>query len=74
MKLFDGKTGRDYRITDISGEGEARRRLLDLGFVRGTIIRIYNIAPFKVTMLVGLRGYMLAVRRNTGESILIEEV
>ena len=72
MTLFDGKTGREYRVTGLKSGGEARQRLLDLGFVRGTAIRICNIAPFKATMLVSLRGYLLAVRRETGNYIEIE--
>ena len=73
MTLFDGKQGKEYRVAGIKGEGDVRRRLLDLGFVRGTVIRICNIAPFKSTVLVGLRGYLLAVRRKTGNFIEIIE-
>lgn len=71
MTLFDGKLGKEYKVKNINGGGEARRRLLDLGFVKGTIIKVCNIAPLRVTMLVSLRGYMLAVRRATGELIEI---
>ena len=74
MKLFDGKSGRDYIIADVAGAGETRRRLLDLGFIKGARLTIYNIAPFRTAMLIGLRGYMLAVRKNTGEAISIEEI
>ena len=74
MKLFDGKSGRDYIIADVAGAGETRRRLLDLGFIKGAKLTIYNIAPFRTAMLVGLRGYMLAVRKNTGEAISVEEL
>ena len=74
MTLFDGKPGKEYKVAGIKGGGEARQRLLDLGFVRGTAIRICNVAPFKVTMLVSLRGYLLAVRKETGESIAIREI
>ena len=74
MTLFDGKPGKEYRITGLKGGGEARQRLLDLGFVKGTAISIRNIAPFKTTMLVGLRGYLLAVRRQTGACIEIIEI
>ena len=72
MTLFDGKPGKEYRVAGIKGGGDVRRRLLDLGFVRGTAIKICNIAPFKSTVLVGLRGYMLAVRNQTGKQIEIE--
>ena len=73
MTLFDGKPGKEYRVTGIKGAGDVRRRLLDLGFVRGTVIKILNVAPFKSTVLVGLRGYLLAVRRQTGNFIEITE-
>ena len=74
MTLFDGKIGKRYRVAGIRSGNEARRRLLDLGFVSGTEIKIFNIAPFKAAILVGLRGYLLAVRRQTGEYIEIAEI
>ncbi len=73
MTLFQGETGGEYRVKEITGAKEARRRLLELGFVKGTRLKIYNFAPFKVTMLVSLRGYMLALRQTTGESVIVEE-
>jgi Fe2+ transport system protein FeoA len=43
--------------------------LLDLGFVAGTEFAVLNVAPFGFTVLIGLRGYMLALRRTACELI-----
>ena len=59
-------------MAGVAGGGETRQRLLDLGFVKGTAVKICNIAPFKATVLVSLRGYVLAVRRQTALLVLVD--
>ena len=69
MDISKLKPGETYIVKEITGAGAERQRLLDLGFVPGTPFVAFNIAPFGGTALLGLRGYMLALRQNACDLI-----
>jgi Fe2+ transport system protein FeoA len=71
--LDTGRAGERFVIKTVRAEGAARRRLLDLGFTPGTAVTVHNVAPFGGTVLVGLRGYMLALRENAARLIEVAE-
>jgi DtxR family Mn-dependent transcriptional regulator len=62
-------------ILGISKEcrGEARRRLLDLGFVRGTSIKIDLVSPLKNPIAYLVKGTSIALRHNQASKILIKK-
>lgn len=74
MKLSDLKYGETARISGISEQcqGEARRRLLDLGFVRETIVTVQNISPLGNPVAYSLRDTLIALRHEQAEQIFIE--
>lgn len=74
MTLMDAKINCKYKVNDVLGQGNAKRRLLDMGFTPECIIFVANIAPFGGTILVGLRGFMVALREDAASLIEIEEV
>ncbi|MGI6199959.1 MAG: FeoA family protein [Christensenellales bacterium] len=68
------KVGRMGRVRALSGEGALKRRLLDMGFVPGTTVRMLKKAPFGDPVQVRLRGYSLTLRTRDAKDIWIEEV
>lgn len=56
-------------ITKINGNLKIRTRLLELGFTKGTLVRILNISSLKKSFLLEIRGYILALR-NTAVSLI----
>lgn len=50
-----------------------KRRLLELGFVKDTIIKTDNISILKDVMLFELNGYLLSLRKNIAKYILVME-
>ncbi|GHV00848.1 hypothetical protein FACS1894211_09210 [Clostridia bacterium] len=64
MDISALKAGERYVVESVSGAGNGRQRLLDLGFTPKTELTVFNVAPFGGTVLLGLRGYMLALRQN----------
>lgn len=64
MTLLEAKKGDLLKITGIS-DGENKRKLLDFGFNRGMVLRVITFAPLKKTVLVALRGYVLALRAKS---------
>ena len=69
MDISRLKAGETYVVEAVKGAGDERQRLLDLGFVPGTPLTVFNVAPFGGTVLLGLRGYMLALRQNACDLI-----
>ncbi len=58
-------------VQGVRGRGEIRRRLLEMGFVSGTPLRVVRLAPLADPMEVELHGYHLSLRRSEARTILI---
>ncbi|MBU6427730.1 MAG: ferrous iron transport protein A [Cyanobacteria bacterium REEB65] len=68
-ELLPGQRG---RIARVEGAGAVRRRLLDLGLVCGTEIRVLRAAPFRDPLAFWVRGYQIAMRRRDAAAISVE--
>ena len=62
-------------IIGISKEsrGDSRRRLLDLGFVKGTEISVDLISPMKNPIAYSVKGTSIALRKDQASKILIKK-
>lgn len=56
----------------IAAENGARRRLLEMGFVPGTSLRVVRLAPLGDPMEVELHGYHVSLRLSEAHAILVE--
>lgn len=56
----------------IAAENGARRRLLEMGFVPGTELRVVRLAPLGDPMQIELHGYHISLRRSEARAILVE--
>jgi Fe2+ transport system protein FeoA len=59
-------------ITSIEVDGSLRRRLLDMGLVVGTPVRVRRLAPLGDPMEVCLKGYHLALRKAEAAHIMVQ--
>ena len=64
INLSNLKVGETGYITSVNGNLKLRTRLLELGFTKGTLVRVLNISSLKNSYLVEIRGYILALRRG----------
>lgn len=69
--LADLRAGDRARIRAVRGSGLLRRRLLEMGFVSGTELRVVRIAPLADPMEVELHGYHLSLRRSEAGTVLV---
>ncbi len=67
--LADMQVGEQATILRIRGNGALRQRLLDMGVMRGSAIRVARRAPLGDPIEVMVKGYLLAIRQNEGWSI-----
>ncbi|MEW8959722.1 MAG: ferrous iron transport protein A [Moorella sp. (in: firmicutes)] len=70
-------TGREAVIKEVTGGISLRRRLTELGLVRGSTIKIIrndNFGPIIVSLGNGSGGGRLAIGRGMANKIMVEEV
>lgn len=59
-------------MTAVGDGGDATRRLMDLGLIRGTTVEVIRAAPLGDPIEVRLRGFMLTLRRAEAEHITVD--
>jgi Fe2+ transport system protein FeoA len=69
--LAEMKAGERAVVRAVRGHGLLRRRLLEMGFVSGTTLRVVRLAPLADPMEVELHGYHLSLRRTEAETVLV---
>jgi ferrous iron transport protein A len=74
MKTLKGALpGQKVRVVKLHGQGPIRRRLMDMGLIRGTAVEVRKVAPLGDPIEVRLRGYELSLRKADVDIIEIEE-
>lgn len=73
MTLSAMKPGQSGKITQVGGEGALRLRLLDMGVIPGTKVKLAKAAPLGDPIEIMLRGYSLTLRLEDAQLIRVEE-
>ena len=74
MTLRELNIGKSGRVLAVGGEKVLRRRLLDMGITPRTVISVKKAAPMGDPIELLLRGYILTLRLEDAEKIVVEEV
>lgn len=72
MKLGELSLGESAVVVNVGGEGQLRKRFLDLGITKGTRVTMVRIAPFGDPVEIQLRGYRLTLRKSEASIVEIE--
>lgn len=72
MKLSELASGQECVIVKILGHGAFRKRVMEMGFVRGREVKVLLHAPLKDPIKYEIMGYDVSLRRS--EADLIEVV
>ena len=59
---------------DINLQGKLKYRLLELGIVENTELKLIKYAPLGDPIQISIRGYNLAMRKETAKKIKIEKL
>jgi len=73
MTLKDLKIGKSGLVLAVGGEKILRRRLLEMGITPRTVITVKKAAPMGDPIELLLRGYVLSLRLEDAEKIIIKE-
>lgn len=74
LRLSDAPSGAAAIVTEVTGEGPFRRRLLDMGFVRGACVRVIKSAPLGDPVEYCLGGTHVTLRKHEAERVVITVV
>lgn len=66
------KIGESGKIIEVNGQGDVKRRMIDLGITPGVYILLKKYAPLGDPMEVRVRGYNVALRKSEAENIVVE--
>lgn len=72
VKLSTLKVGQEAKVVRVSAESSLKRRLLDMGVVPGTKVRLEKIAPLGDPIDVIVKGYHLSLRKEEASAITVE--
>jgi len=72
MKLSDLQTGERAVIAKVSGHGGFRKRIVEMGFIKGQIVEVLLNAPLMDPVKYKIMGYEVSLRHD--EAALIEVV
>ncbi|MCK4510282.1 ferrous iron transport protein A [bacterium] len=72
MTLDELRVGQEARIVDITLSGAIGQRLLDMGFVEGTSVKIVRNAPLVDPIDLLVRGYHVSIRHAEAKSVEVE--
>ena len=70
MTLYDLEQGEKGIITKVKGRGSFRKRITEMGFVRGKVITVVKKAPLRDPIEYNIMGYEVSLRK--AEARLVE--
>ena len=69
MKLSELKTGERGVIVKVNGHGGFRKRIIEMGFVKGSKVRVILNAPLRDPIEYEIIGYKISLRREEASKI-----
>lgn len=69
MRLSDLKTSESATILKVHGHGGFRRRIMEMGFVRGQRVEVLLNAPLKDPIEYKVMGYDISLRRSEADMV-----
>ncbi|MGD2271710.1 MAG: ferrous iron transport protein A [Desulfobacterales bacterium] len=74
MQLSEIREGQTATIEKIGGNGAIRRRILEMGIVRGTDVYVEKYAPLKDPLELIVKGYHISLRVEEAAKITVTNV
>ena len=71
ISIYDLKPGDKALIQSVCGDEKFAKRLLALGFIEGTEVKLIATAPLGDPIIINLRGFNIAIRKNDAKNISI---
>ena len=70
-ELCELRPGQSAVVQAVGGEGALHKRLLEMGLTPGTRLTLRRAAPLGDPIEIGLRGYLLTLRRQDATRVTV---
>lgn len=74
MLLSEMKEGQSGIISGMGGNGVLRRRIREMGFLKGTKVYVEKYAPLKDPLELIIKGYHISLRVEEAAKITVDDV
>ena len=74
VPLAELEPGEAAMVVDVEGEGAFRRRLLDMGFTKGALVRVIKLAPFRDPIEYCIGGTHVTLREQEARQVMVEQI
>ena len=74
LTLDDLTTGEEARVKRIEARGPFKKRLLEMGFVQGSPVKVIKYAPLKDPVEYLVKGYHVSLRHEEAQKIIVEKL
>ncbi len=74
MQLSELQVGDRAEVTAVKGERAIRRRIMDMGLIKGTEFKVLRVAPLGDPIEIFFKGLYLAMRKKEAEGITVRKV
>lgn len=64
--------GEQGKVVRVEAQGALKRRLMDMGLTRGTMVTFRKVAPLGDPIEITVRGYELSIRKDEAEHIIVK--
>ncbi len=72
IPLHKLKVGQRGVIVHVGGKGPVKRRMLDMGLVKGSEVQVVRVAPLGDPVEFTVKGYSLSLRKSEARNIQVE--
>ncbi len=66
------KSGQRAVVVRVGGAKQVKRRMMDMGMVPGSEVKVIRVAPFGDPVEFSVKGYSLSLRKSEAEQIQVE--
>jgi len=74
MFLSEMQEGQKAIVTRIGGQGPLRRRILEMGILKGTEVYVEKYAPLKDPLELIVKGYHVSLRVKEAAQIRVRNI
>ena len=74
MRLSEMKEGQSATIVHVGGNGILRRRILEMGILKGTQVYVEKYAPLRDPLELIVKGYHVSLRVKEAAEIEVDNV
>lgn len=74
MRLSELQVGDKAEVTGLLARDSVRRRILDMGLLKGTRFKVLRVAPLGDPVEIFFKGMYLSLRKSEAADVLVERI